>query len=86
MGGNTVGKILWSSRLTNGSTLDTLPPEEYKIQYGGDSSDSGDPQLRTLFEKGLSHSHDCMMDDPCIFCLVSDKIAIMMKAFFRVTK
>ena len=60
MGGNTVGKILWSSRLTNGSTLDTLPPEEYKIQYVGDSSDLGDPQLRTLFEKGLSHSHEWM--------------------------
>ena len=46
------GKILWSSRLTNASaTLDALPPDEYKIQFGGDASDTADPQLRTLFDK-----------------------------------
>ena len=46
-----IGKILWSSRLTNGSTLDALPPDEYKIQFGGDASDTSDPQLKTLFDK-----------------------------------
>ena len=45
------GKILWSSRLTNGTTLDALPPDEYKIQFGGDASDTADPQLKTLFDK-----------------------------------
>ena len=46
------GKILWSSRLTNASaTLDALPPDEYKIQYGGDASDTADPQLKMLFDK-----------------------------------
>ena len=39
-------------RLTNGSaTLDALPPDEYKIQFGGDAADTADPQLRTLFDK-----------------------------------
>ena len=37
--------------MTNGSTLDALPPDEYKIQFGGDASDTSDPQLKTLFDK-----------------------------------
>ena len=48
------GKILWSSRLTNASSaalLDALPPDEYKIQFGGDASDTADPQLKMLFDK-----------------------------------